>query len=79
LIFLSCELTSSSFPLPNLDQPHQNLPSYAYPFFTAFALRYVQAKYAKNELVEFERYFLSLYSLTSEVVGFNSHPVHFFL
>jgi hypothetical protein len=46
---LSYELTSSSFPLPNLDHPHQNILSYAYPFFTAFALRYVQAtEYAKN-------------------------------
>jgi hypothetical protein len=46
---LSYELTSSSFPLPNLDHPHQNILSYAYPFFTAFALRYVQTtEYAKK-------------------------------
>ena len=71
------------------DQPHQNLPSSAYPFFTAFALRYVQAtQYAKNELVEFEWHVISVYKRSKMAKclksllwgrGFKSHPVHFFM
>jgi hypothetical protein len=90
---LSYELTSSSFPLPNLDHPHQNILSYAYPLFTAFALRYVQAtEYAKNWTgriwaVLYLFVYLDFWgsrmakSLMSMVWGrgFNSHLVHFFL
>ncbi len=64
---LSYELTSSSFPLPNLDHPHQNILSYAYPFFQPSLYGMCRLlSIQKIELVEFKRYFISLYILISE-------------